>query len=324
MRFVAAVALSAALVVIAASTSVAGTTPASGVAPPPDTYAGRFELYIDNVFAGPLASLDGCQANLVRTEVTDPRTGQKVTRIQPMGYLPCELTLGFNVPTFFDWLNKTVLPGGGRPPTHNVRIVQFVCLSTCAATKDLAISQALITGFTVLPIDGLHHTAAYFGAEIQSQDQDVRLETATGASHNAVPQPIDTFTLNDHIDRVGSTTSKPIVVTTAPYAWSLQVTRSPSPTGSGFILRTGATTTSDVSALVATGKALTDLRTWQAEPVMRPRTGDLSVAAGVAGPRLTLTFTGLMLVQPVDPFERLQSQMFRWGEHADGLTIAVH
>ena len=218
--------------------------------PAPDPYSGTFAMFIDGVRAGTLASVDGCTPNYAVSRFVNGSGGSS-TIVERQGFLACRISLGLDVPRFYDLLKDAFL--GGFPGSHTISLAQYSTAGGTVLPKSAVVmEQAGITKFTIPPIESTSTTATFLVyAEIQSFNQTVHTHPSPAIGPNDLPAPrqAKASTLGVTIQNV---TGTPAIATTEAYTWQMPVTRLRDGVAGWRLDRTGISETTNLAAAVQT------------------------------------------------------------------------
>jgi len=271
------------------------------------------------VYAGNLASVDGCKANYVTIKVANGRGGF-TTSVRPDGVLPCNVTLGLEARHFYNLL-KTTFAGTAAP--HKIALAQYQSDGT--PLSEIVVEEAVITGFTVPPLDKTRGGAFFVSAEIQSRNQNIHVDSPSPALTTGLH--LDPGQASSLAVAVQNVAGSPAVSTEA-FTWHQAVVRN-SLSGGGFVLGLLAADFTDLGAAVSDPTALVDLSTWQRDTEAGAsgalRTGSFQFDDGffpTVPPTNTLkfTFAHMVMTSPPDPLDRAGGR-HNYSMHADTVTF---
>jgi hypothetical protein len=286
-------------------------------------------MFVDGLRTGPVGSVTGCRALFITTEFNSG--GNVTTFVQPNGYQPCEITIGADAGAkVFDWLNTEM---SGNFAQHQVDIAQYIPASRGGFTPgtEIKLDRAVITKFSLPPIDSKSSTLFEASMELQSVTQKVTTapSPALTAGESLAPHKFQSSTLTDTVQNIRGT--MPAETISQPYIWSLDVTKVSNGSG-GFSLTVGAAQTNTLM-FTTPGTAtntIIDLQAWQKLIVdgrpPAPRTASFTVTAPAGGTKaaqtLTVDLTRVQLTSPLDAIENPAGD-FAWGVHADGIAVSL-
>jgi hypothetical protein len=235
--------------------------------------------------------------------------------------------------TVFDWLNHEM---SGNFPTHEIGIAQYLPLSrTFVEGTEIKLDHAVITKFSLPPIDSTASSLFEVSMELQSRTQTVTTtrSPALTVGESLSPHKFQSSTLTDTVQNIRGT--MPAETISQPYTWSLDVTKVSNGTG-GFDLRLGAAHTNTLMFTTpgtvggVPSDTIIDVQAWQQLIIQgrapAPRTASFTVTAPAiplkVARTLTIALTGVELTSPLDTLANRAGD-FGWGVHADGIAVSI-